>query len=237
MLTRTLGLVVGLGMRAGIYYYEKLSEAFEQTERPPRLFMAHADVRTSMGYVTAGKTHELAVYLSSLVHGLAKAGADLVAISAVTPHISFDEICAASPVPMISVLQAVNDDLHARGMQRVAVFGTRYTIESSLFGAITNAQVLRPSSHELETIHRIYTDYAVTGIEKEGQREELERVADALIRRERLDAIVLAGTDLSPFYEGNPPAYPVIDASTAHITAIVNALSVAKTADPGRSGI
>ncbi len=232
----TLGLIGGLGLRAGIYYYEKLVGAHELRNAPFRFFLAHADVRRSMGHVEAGETRELAHYLSSLVNALARAGADVAVVPAVTPHICIDELTALSPIPIVSILQAIDDGLQARGVRRIALFGTRFTIESDLFGGLSSAEVVRPAHAEIAEIHRVYTEYAVDGVARTDHRETLRRLANALIERENIDAILLAGTDLSAFYDAEPPEYPAIDASDIHIQAILKALLPA-TPDPNRSSV
>jgi aspartate racemase len=185
-----------------------------------------------MGHVEAGETHQLAQYLSGLVQSLAHGGAELAVIPAVTPHICIEEVAAASPVPLVSILHAINEDLRAKAARRITLFGTRFTIESDLFGALTGVDVVRPRANEIDEIHRVYAEYAVDGVANAGQRETLHRVADALFEREKIDAIVLAGTDLSAFYDDEPPEYPAIDASTAHIHAIMQAALDGGVPDP-----
>lgn len=233
---RTLGLVGGLGLRAGLYYYEKLAEAHESRGDALRMFLAHADVRRCMGHVQAGEKCELAHYLSGLVQALACAGADVAAIPAVTPHIVIEEVTAASPIPLVSILKALNDELSVRGVARVALFGTRFTIESNLFGGLSTVDVIRPRIEEIDEIHRVYTEYAVEGVECADHRETLKRIASRVIEREKLDAILLAATDLSAFYDGQPPEFPAIDASNIHVQAILNAL-LGPATEPGRSRV
>jgi aspartate racemase len=177
-----------------------------------------------MGHVASGETGQLAEYLSGLIHSLADAGAEVAVIPAVTPHIAISQITAESPIPLVSILQAIDDHLRAGGTQRVALFGTRFTIESKLFGGIRSVEVVRPTDQEIAEIHRVYTEYAVDGVERADHRETLHRIANALIQREKIDAVLLAGTDLSAFYDGRPPEYPAIDASDIHIQAIIRVL-------------
>ncbi len=82
----------------------------------------------------AGERAELAAYLAEFSAALAKAGADFLVVSAVTPHICLPELTIASPLPIVSALEAINDDLRERRVHRVALFGTRYVLESNLFG-------------------------------------------------------------------------------------------------------
>ena len=222
--TRTLGLIGGLGVPAGIYYYEQLARAHKERERSLRLFFAHADVRKVLAHVQAGKTRELMEYLLNLVRSLQAAGAGVAAISAVTPHVCIDELAAASPIPIVNLLLAIDIELRERAMRRVALCGTRFVIETDLFGALSSAEVARPKPEEIDEIHAIYSELAQSGKATAAQRERLTRLANLLFERERIDAIVLAGTDLSAMYGDDEPDFPVVDASKVHVRAITAAL-------------
>jgi len=47
-------------------------------------------------------------------------------------------------------------------------------------------------------------------------------VALDLMRRERLDAIVFAGTDLSALFDRTEPSFPTIDCARIHVAAITD---------------
>src|SRR5579864_9672029 len=100
MSTRRAGLITGLGMRAGIYYYEELVRRRELQGRALDAYFAHADVRRVMAHVQAGGRAELAAYLAEFSAALAEAGADFLVVSAVTPHICLPELTIAAPLPI-----------------------------------------------------------------------------------------------------------------------------------------
>ena len=223
------GLVGGLGVPAGIFYYERLVEAF--TETPLRLLFAHADAHRAVGHVRAGEIQELAEYLGAFIESLAAGGAEFAAISAVTPHICIDRIVARSPIPIVSILEAVREELE-RQRPRVALFGSRYVIESDLYGALTGFGVVRPTAEEIETIDRVYQALALRGRESAEDRELFNTLGKELTKRHGLDAMLVAGTDLSPVFAEHPPDFPIIDCSRIHVDAIVRA---ARATEPGRS--
>lgn len=223
--TRTLGLVGGLGVEAGIYYYAHLVKAHADLGVPLRMVLVHADISKAMGHVIAGEREQLAEYLVRLIEQLANGGAGLAVIPAVTPHICIDAVVKASPIPLLSILDALANDLQRRGFRRIALFGTRFVIESNLYGALPpSIEVVRPAGEELARIDHLYRTYAVSGKGGEQEREEFTHIASELCARERLDAIVLAGTDLSALFESHEPAFPYVDASQAHIAAIMECL-------------
>lgn len=222
---RTLGLIGGLGVEAGIFYYEHLVKAHAERGVPLRMLLAHADIRKAMGHVIDGERDELAAYLTSLIRQLAAGGAQVAVVPAVTPHICIDAVIAASPIPIVNILEALAAELQERNVRRVALFGTRFVIESDLYGALpASIDVVRPQPEELARIDHLYRSYAVNGEGGAAERDEFTRIANELCSRERLDTVVLAGTDLSALFESHEPAFPYVDSSQVHIGAIMRRL-------------
>ncbi len=223
--TRTLGLIGGLGLEAGIYYYEHLAKEHAKLHVPLRMVLVQADIGKAMGHVIAGETDLLAEYLSGLIAQLADGGADVAAIPAVTPHICIDAVVRTSSLPIVNILHALSADLQNRGVARIALFGTRFVIESDLYGALPpSIDVVRPRRDEVARIDHLYRSYAVSGQGGEDERTEFTNIANALCRRESLDAVILAGTDLSALFAYDPPDFPYVDASQVHIAAIMERL-------------
>src|SRR3954471_124873 len=138
------GLIGGLGVGAAVIYYEQLAKAHKAAGQPLRLLMAHADVDRVAGHVRAGEIAQLAEYLGDLIDRLAAGGATFAVIPAVTPHICLPELQARSPIPILSVLDLTAREIQARGLRRVALFATRYVIETRMFGALRGIDVVMP---------------------------------------------------------------------------------------------
>jgi aspartate racemase len=229
---RTIGLIGGLGVPAGIFYYERLVEAFSRREMPLGLLFAHADAHRAVAHVRAGEVEALAEYLGAFIESLAAGGAAFAVISAVTPHICIERLAATSPLPIVSILDAVRDELERLKRPRVALFGSRYVIESDLYGALTGFEVVRPDSGEIDTIDRVYQALALRGSESAEDRELFNALGKDLTKRHALDAMLLAGTDLSPMFAQHPPEFPAIDCASIHVEAIARAAGVT---EPARS--
>ncbi len=220
---RCLGLIGGLGLGATVHYYRALVSAHEKAARIPRLLIAHADVQRVYAAVTAKDFDGLARYLAGFVTELAAGGAEVTAIVAATPHICADRLVALSPLPFVNMLTEVAAAVRARGLKRVALLGTRFTIESRMFGCLDDTEVVMPQADEIERIHRIYSDF-VAGRGSDTQAEELRKLAQTFVARDGAQAVLIAGTDLSTvFTEGNA-GFPMIDCASVHIGAIVRRL-------------
>ena len=221
--SRKIGLIGGLALRAGIFYYEQIAQHYRAAGlQPLHLVLAHADIDKVLGYVAAGDKPELGRYLATLADELIDAGADLVAISAVAPHLAFAEAQRLTRGTLVNLLDAIPSALTAAGLRRVAVFGNRAVIESRIYGSIPmDVAVTLPSSLVGE-IHATYSRIALEG--KQGTEIETQFLADAasrLISDSGAEAIVLAGTDLSSFYAATPPSFPHLDVARLHIDRIV----------------
>ena len=217
-----IGLIGGLAFRAGLFYYERLLERHVAEGRRLDLFLAHADVATVLAHVAAGDKSGLGNYLGTLANDLFDAGADLVAISAVAPHLAAVEIASVARGPVISILDVIPMALEAANVGKVAVFGNRAAMETDVFGSLPPSMVVRHDAAQLEAIHAAYTDVAVSG--KRGTAPEAAFFADAARRAMQeggAEAILLAGTDLSSFYADAPPPFPAIDVATLHVREIL----------------
>jgi aspartate racemase len=97
-------------------------------------------------------------------------------------------------------------------------------METKLFGRLQKRDLVTPKPSEIDTVSGIYQRIV------EGERassEEYARLrasAHTLIEREQLDAILLAGTDLSFVFTPESTDFPHIDGARTHIAAIMHRL-------------
>jgi aspartate racemase len=217
---RCLGLIGGLGPGATVHYYRELITAHERHGRVARLLIAHADIQRVYAAVTAKDFDGLANYLAGLIAIMAAGGAEFTAIVAATPHICAAQLAAISPLPLINMLTEVQQAVSARGLKRVALLGTRFTIETRMFGCLGSIETVMPETDEIERIHLIYKDF-VEGRGSDAQAEELRKIARTFAKRDRAQSVLIAGTDLSMVFTESNAGFPMIDCARVHIDAIV----------------
>jgi aspartate racemase len=222
--TRCLGLIGGLGPGATIHYYRELIAALESQGRVPRLLVAQADIGRVYAAVAAKDFDGLARYLAGLAANMAAGGAEFTAIVAATPHICAAQLIALSPIPLIDMLAEVATAVRARGFKRVALLGTRFTLETRMFGALGDVEIVMPSAAEIDTIHRNYTDI-VAGRATNAQLEELRGLAQTFVARDGAQAVLIAGTDLSGVFTDSNAGFPMLDCARVHIDAIVRQMA------------
>src|SRR5262245_42073340 len=220
--SRCLGLVGGLGPGATVYYYRGLLRAHEAVGRTARLLVAHADLDRVRSFVENNDRAGLARYLADFVSSLAAGGAEITAIVAITPHICAPELATISPLPPIDIVSEVAEAIRTRRLKRVALLGTRFTVESRMFDRLC-VDVVVPKTEEIEQIHNAYMD-VVHDRSTPGQIDGLRQVARTLIERDGAEAVLLAGTDLSMVLNEGNAGFPTIDCAAMHIKAITKRL-------------
>ncbi len=219
-----VGLIGGLAVGATIYYYQTIVDACQARGFSPKLLMVHADVERVLKLIGANQLEELAEYFLGFVETLENAGVKAVAIGAVAPHLCFPNLLAKTPMPMISLVTETRREIEARGCRRVTLFGNRASIETKLFNGLEGMDVVLPNADEITFIHETYTAIARARQGTPEQIAGLRDLAKTLIARDRLDAVVLAGTDLSVVFNETNTEFPAIDCARIHVDAIVRAL-------------
>ena len=219
--SRCLGLIGGLGVGATVYYYQRLARACEKLGFALDIVIANAQTPSVFAYVEANDRIGLAEYLNSFIARLKAAGAEMAVIPAITPLYCAKELAATSALPLVSLIDPLNRELAARKARRVTIFGTRFVIESNMFGALTGVEVVRPGPHEVDMIHKTYVELAATGEASPEKYEKLTALAYHLVEHHAVDTILLAGTDLTLLFNESNTDFPHVDCAALHVREIV----------------
>lgn len=225
MSTLCLGLIGGLEPSAAVYYYDRLVNAHADRNHAPRLLISHADKHAVLRAVSNAETVRLASYFAAIGNKLAKAGAQFAAIASVRAHMCAPQLHGQLRIPFLDITDAISDFIDERRLKRVALFGTRLTTETGLFGRVPDVVTVHPTAHEIECVHSIYVRIAAAQRATSRDVDELARIARRLSTEERADAVLLAGTAFSLIADSLPPDVPFVDCARVHVDAIMAALS------------
>ncbi|HVA57055.1 MAG TPA: amino acid racemase [Gemmatimonadaceae bacterium] len=220
------GLVGGLGPESTIDYYRRILDAWGQAAPGslPSLVIDSLDFNRALRLVGSDMPG-LTEYLLASVRRLAGAGVDFVAITANTPHIVFDDLAARSPVPLLSIVEVCAQEAKRRGMRRVGLLGTRFTMEAPFYPGVfarDGVTVVTPDAAERSWIHERYVRELLPGEFRDDTRARFVGIVERLRTDEQLDGIVLGGTEIplllqSPVVAG----LPALDTTALHVAAIV----------------
>jgi aspartate racemase len=224
-----VGIVGGLGPESTIDYYRRILEAWERDtpDTAPSIVIDSLDVRRALRLVETDRP-ALIEYLLASLRRLAGAGVDFAAMTANTPHIVFDDLVARSPVPLLSIVEVCAQEARGRGLRRLALLGTRFTMEAPFYPEVCarhGVTVVVPDEAERMWVHERYVGELLTGAFRDDTRERFIALVNRLRDRRDIDGVVLGGTEL-PLLLRTPviAGIPALDTTALHVAAIVRRL-------------
>jgi aspartate racemase len=225
----TLGIVGGLGPESTIDYYRRILEEWKREfpSSSPSIIIDSLDVDLGLRLVEHDRP-ALIEYLGSSVSRLAAAGADFAAMAANTPHVVFDELVERSPIPMVSIVEACAEEAARRRLRRLALLGTRFTMEGAFYPAVfarRGIEIVAPIEEERRWIHDRYIGQMLRGVFLDETRDGVISVVRRLRQEQDIDGVILGGTELTLLLSAPVVAeLPALDTTALHVAAIVKRL-------------
>lgn len=239
---KLLGMIGGIGPESTIDYYRILLERFRQQtggDANLPLLINSIDLHRVLEHVARGEYQRLTDYLVREVNRLADAGAHLGFIAANTPHIVFDTIQPRCRIPLMSIVVATLNAALALGLTRLGILGTRFTMEADVYVApfrSAGMEIIPPSTAERSLVHSLYTENLLRGQFDVDTRRSILQVIDQMLVRDRIDSVILAGTELPLLLRDSPKAdIPFLDTTLIHAEAVLRTL-LAEEPDHQRRG-
>jgi aspartate racemase len=228
---KTLGMIGGLGPESTLDYYQRIIALYRERAGDghyPEFIVVSVDLRKGLDFMDANNLGGMRDFLVEAVDKLARAGADFGIISANTPHIVFDDLVPKSPIPLISIVEACCAAAKAQNLKRLALFGTRYTMQADFYANVfvrESIELLVPDPHDQDYIHEKYFSELVPGKFLAETRSGLLAIVDRMKADGKIDGVILAGTELplllrDPIHNG----IPFLDTTKIHCEAAVNAM-------------
>ena len=146
---------------------------------------------------------------------LALAGANFLVCPDNTIHQAFDYVAPRSPLPWLHIAEVVADEAKARGYRRLALTGTRWLVDSSVYPeklAARGLDCVRPGARERDEIDRIIMDELVYGVFK-SEGIAFFRQVIARMRDEGCDAVILGCTEIPLIIEDSNAGLPTLDST------------------------
>jgi len=224
----TIGIIGGIGPESTIAYYRLLIAGYRR-QRPdggsPSILLNSVDVEKLLALMENHDLPGVIDYLVPEVKRLAAAGADFGLIAANTPHIVFDELQQRSPIPLLSIVEATCAEAKARGIEKAALLGTRFTMQADFYPAVFSREgiaLVMPVADEQFYIHDKYVNELLQDIFLPSTRARLLEVIHRMREQEQIECVVLAGTELPlVLSQDNAAGIPLLDTTKIHVEAAV----------------
>lgn len=225
---KTLGIIGGLGPESTIDYYGKIIALYRERTGDgsyPQFIINSINMKKGLDFMEANNLAGMANYLLEEIGKLARAGATFGLISANTPHIVFDQVASKAPIPLISIVEATCAAAQARKLKRLALLGTRYTMQATFYPKVFSREgieLLVPGLEDQTYIHDKYLNELVSGKFLADTRAGLLAIVDRMKEKHDIDGVILAGTELPLILRDREHnGIPFLDTTQIHCEAAV----------------
>jgi aspartate racemase len=212
-----IGIVACSAEGAALCYRTICDEgpALMGTHKHPEVSLHTHSLGEYMDFIYRDDWQGVADLMLSSAEKLKSIGADFLICPDNTLHRSFALVAERSPLPWLHIVEEVAAEARRRGFRRVAITGTRYTMEGQVYPEVLERNGIGyrvPPPLDRGKINQIIFDELVNGIFRAESlavfREVIERM-----KSEGCDAVVLGCTEIPLIVTPENSPLPVLDST------------------------
>jgi aspartate racemase len=223
---RKLGIIGGTSWTSTALYYEHVNRGVARRLgglHSARLTIESIDFAEMEAMQQAGDWEAIAQLYVDAGKRLVAAGVDGMLMACNTTHKIYDALAQSAGVPVIHIGEAAADRLVADRRNRVAVLGTRFTMTEPFIRSRIEArgvQIVPIDETWIREVDRIiFEELAVGRIVRDSQRKLKTLITE--LAKQRVQAVVLACTELVLAVDVRANVIPVYDTTAIHAAAAV----------------
>lgn len=222
---KKLGLIGGTGPESTICYYKQITSLYQQQNGNfPNLVIESLNVFDVLRYVEGDERSKLVKYLLKGIASLEAAGAKVVALTGITPHLVIEQVKKFSSLPLISMLDTTLEYLKEKNYQNVLLLGTEQTLQAGFFQKYLSANdvdVVLPSTEEIHYIGQKIENELELGKVTTQTVRRFAKITNSLIENKKIDAVILGCTELPLAFDNISLSVPKVDVMKIHIQKLV----------------
>lgn len=222
---KTLGLIGGMSWESTIPYYRQINQQVKEQLgglHSAQLILYSVDFFQIEQLQQQGNWQRAGEILAEAAAALSRAGADAIVLCTNTMHKVADQIEQASGLPLLHIADATAKRIQAQGIRRVALLGTRFTMEQDFYrGRLQDKfgiDVVIPTEEDRETVHRIIYEELCLGVIRDESREAYRQVIRNL-EQQGIEGVILGCTEIALLVGAGDASVSVFDTTEIHANA------------------
>lgn len=218
---KTIGLIGGMSWESTIPYYTIINQSIHDTLgglHSAKIILYSVEFDEIEKCQSCGDWQRSADILSDAAKKLELAGADFLLICTNTMHKVYPQIQAQVTIPILHIADATADALASDGVTKVALLGTRYTMQEDFYKSKLVArgfEVLVPEQADIDEVNRIIFEELCVGTLKDTSRKTFSRIIDTLKAR-GAQAVILGCTEIGLLVKQEHASLPLYDTTVIH---------------------
>ncbi len=224
---KTIGMIGGMSWESSMEYYRIINEAVKERLgglHSARSVMVSVDFAEIEVLQREGRWEEATRAMIEAARSVEAGGADFLIICTNTMHKMAEEVQRNIGIPLLHIADATAEVIKSRGVRRVGLLGTRFTMEENFYCVRLvekhNLEVIIPEQADREIVHRIIYDELVLGrIELASKAEYLRIITD--LSKAGAEGIIFGCTEIGMLVSQADSRLPLFDTTRIHAQAAV----------------
>ena len=224
---KTIGLIGGMSWESTQEYYRIANEEVKKQlgkEHSAKLILHSVDYGEIEKLQHEGKWSELSEKMVEIAKNLKSAGADFIVICTNTMHIVAKDIEEKAGIEVLHIAEVTAKIIKEKGMDKVALLGTRYTMESDIYPKLLQEahgiDLIVPNGNDGRLVHGIIYNQLVRGEFTDASRKAYRGVIERL-KEKGAQGVILGCTEIPLLLKPGDSPIPVFDTTAIHARAAV----------------
>lgn len=225
---KTIGLIGGMSWESTLHYYRLINQGVKRRLgglHSARILLASVDFAPIAALQAAGDWDQAGAILAGEAAALERAGADFLVLCTNTMHRVAAAIEAGTSLPLVHIAEPTAAAIAARGIRRVGLLGTRFTMEEPFYRERLRARhgldVRVPGDADRALVHRVIYDELCQGVIAPASRDQYRRVAGELVAA-GAEGVIFGCTEIGSLLDAYDVAVPTFDTTALHAAAAVD---------------
>jgi aspartate racemase len=228
---KTIGVIGGVSWVSSEQYYRQMNEAVRDRFGPdysaPILMYSipFGEFAKQERQAAAGDWAPLRATMADAGRRLGAGRADFIVIASNTMNSTAGLVEKAAGVPVLRIQDAVGAAVKKQGLKRVALLGTRYTMEEGFYRNRLERkyglEIVTPDQAERDYVNRIIFNELCAGEFTPRARARFVRIIERLAREEGAQGAILGCTEIPLLVKQKDVSVPVFDSTALHVAAAV----------------
>ncbi len=220
---KTIGLIGGMSWESTLSYYKIINEVIKQKlggYHSAKCILYSVDFHEIEECQSRGDWEKSGEILAAAALALQTAGADYIVICTNTMHKVVDRIQQKITIPVLHIAEATAAALQKQGIAKVALLGTKYTMQQDFYKSKlidAGLEVLIPEPGDMELINKTIYHELCLGIISHLSKQEFLRII-ASMTDAGAEGIILGCTEIGLLVEQSDTSFPLFDTTLIHAT-------------------
>lgn len=216
-----MGLIGGMSWESTVSYYQIVNQVIKKELgglHSAKLLLYSVDFQEIADFQEKGEWEKSGDLLAKAALKLENAGADFIVICTNTMHKVAPEVVARIKVPLIHIAEATAEALIEKGIKKVALLGTKYTMKEDFYkNKIEDAgiKVLVPEEEDINIVNTTIYEELCLGIISEKSKREFLRII-AKLKEDGARGVILGCTEIGLLIKAEDTDLPVFDTTYIH---------------------